>query len=355
MGLVMDGPNPAEPLSLTELVEPSRWQRLQDHFASVLGILIRTISPTHTLLVNPSWPSGLPIEPMIALLKIGEELDHLVPLHELPLDISSLTTSLGMTYAVVPLRATAEQLIAYFVIGPMIVGPREDELQFQQRVEAMGLEARALWPVLLSLKLYTFTSIRSALHLIEEVGTSVVQLAYQVKRLSTIMPEASRVDQAVVTYHRDRVLQALLDAATLATKADGGSVMVYDAEREALHITAAHGLSNTVVAQTRLKRGDGLAGLAVTEKSILVVDAQTTDDHLKARMHRPELVSSLVAPVMLDSAQEPIGVLNLRTTTPQKHFTREHVELLRRLLDLARTALSSFSVALQTPPTPRSS
>lgn len=343
----MDGSVSAAPLSLAELVEPSRWQRLQDHFASVLGVPIRTITARHELLVNPSWPAGLDADRVIGLLRMGEELDRLVPLQNLPRDISSLTTTLGVTYAVVPLRATAESIIAYFVIGPIVAGVREDELQFRQRVSAMGMDAQTLWPLMLSLKLYTFSSIRSALTLLEEVGTSIVQLAFQAKRLATILPAHSPADQAVVTYHTGHILHSLLEAATVATKADGGSVMVYDAKAEALKIIASQGLSEEVMLTTKVKPNEGLAGLAMERRAILLVDHQTTDEGITSRMSQPDLVSSLVAPLSPDAAQQPIGVLNLRTANPQRRFTKEHIELLRRLLDLAGVALGSLRAVFQ--------
>jgi GAF domain-containing protein len=245
----------------------------------------------------------------------------------------------------VPIRASAEQIAAYFLVGPMMVGQREDELQFTQRVSALGLDASALWSLILSLKLYTFVGIRSALNLMEEVGSSVVQLAYQAKQLAAILPATSQVDNAVIAYHTDRVLHALLEAATLATKAEGGSIMVYGPQRDAMQIKVAQGLSGGVLANTRVKRGEGLAGLAIAERSILLIDEQTASERIKHRMHRHELVSSLVAPLMPDANQEPIGVLSLRTTNPLQRFTPEHTELLRRLLDLALTALGSLRFA----------
>ena len=338
----MDGPVSAAPLSLAELVEPSRWQRLQDHFASVLGVPLRTITARHELLVNPSWPAGLDADRVIGLLHMGEELDRLVSLQDPPRDISSLTTTLGITYAVVPIRATAESIIAYFIVGPIVAGVREDELQFRQRMTAAGLDAQALWPLILSLKLYTFSSIRSALTLLEEVGTSIVQLAFQAKQLSNLLPAQSAADQAVVTYHTGHILQSLLDAATVATKADGGSVMVYDTKAQALKIVASQGLSDDVMLNTKVKPGEGLAGLAMERRDVLLVDDQAADEGIKQRMNRPELLSSLVAPLTPDAAQQPIGVLSLRTANPQRRFTAEHVELLRRLLDLAGVALGSL-------------
>ena len=342
----MDSPAAADVPSLLDLIEPHRWQRLQNHFTGVLGIAIRTIGPSRELLVTPSWPSTLTADQVVRLLKVGEELEQLLPLNDPPQATTSLTTTLGITYAIVPIRATAEHIIAYFVVGPMMVGTREDELQFRQRLSATGQDAQALWAVLLSLKLYTFAGIRSMLNLMEEVGTALAQLAYQAKQLPVILPSTSKVDQAVVAYYTDRVLHSLLEAATLATRADGGSVMLYDAKSDALEIKVAQGLSDAVIANTRLKRGEGIAGLAATERSILLVDQKTADPRVQRRMLRPEVSSSLVAPLAQDDTQEPIGILSLRTTSPQKQFTQEHVELLRRLLDIASIALHSLSLTL---------
>src|SRR3990167_5947296 len=343
----MDSPTAEDRPALTDLIDPKRWQRLQNHFTGVLGVAIRTIGPSRELLVTPSWPGTLTADQVVRLLKVGEELEDLLPRRDTPQTPTSLTTALGVTYAAIPIRAAADQVIAYFIVGPMVVGQREEELHFRERMTAAGAsDVQALWSVLLSLKLYTFSGIRSMLNLMEEVGTALAQLAYQAKQLPAILPSTSKVDQAVVAYYTDRVLHSLLEAATLATRADGGSVMLYDAKSDALEIKVAQGLSDAVIANTRLKRGEGIAGLAATERSILLVDQKTNDPRLQRRMLRPEVCSSLVAPLTQDETQEPIGILNLRNTTPQKQFTQEHVELLRRLLDIASIALRSLSFSL---------
>src|SRR3989338_421232 len=312
----MGSPSSENVPSLLELIDSRRWQRLQNHFTSVLGIAIRTVGPSRELLVTPSWPSTLTGEQVVKLLKVGEELQALLPREEPLQTTTSLTTALGVTYAAIPIRATAERVIAYFIVGPMIVGQREDELHFRDRLTAQGMDAQALWNLLLTLKLYTFSGIRSMLNLMEEVGTSLAQLAYQAKHLTAILPSTSKVDQAVVAYYTDRVLHSLLEAASLATRADGGSVMLYDPKSDTLEIKVAQCLSDSVIANTRLKRGEGIAGLAATERSILLLDQQTTDPRLTRRMLRPEVRASLVAPLAQDDTREPIGILNLRITSP---------------------------------------
>ena len=346
----MDSLRTTDTVRLTDLVEPPRWQRLQDHFSRVLGIPLRTVTPAHELLVNPSWPVGTDVERVVGLLRISEELAPLLPSQEPPRDVTSLTTDLGVTYAAVPVHATVDSIVAYVVVGPMMVGPREDEEAFRVRISARGLDAQALWSLLLSLKLYTFVGIRSALTLMEDVGSAIVQLSYQARQLESILPSVREVDQAVVASHVDRILRSLLETAVLMTKADGGSVMLLDPRTRLLRVNAAQGLSDAIVRQTHVRHGEGVAGLAMERRSILLLDRETADAELAARMKRPELASSLIAPLIPDFHQEPIGVLSLRTTNPVHRFTPEHIEVLRRLLDLTCMTLGKLQFALAQAP-----
>ena len=343
------GRTTADHPSLLELVDIARWQRLQDHFAHVLGIAIRTVTPSHELLVAPGWPPGLVAEHAVELLSIGHELDQLLPPHELPQETSSITTPLGITYAAVPIRATPGAVIAYFVVGPMAVGPRENRLEFRQRLSESGMDAQAVWNLILTLRPYTFSGIHSLLSLLEEVSGSLTQLAYQVSQLSAILPSAAKMDQAVVNFYTERVLHSLLEAATMATRAEGGSVMVYDEDGQTLKIKAARGLSDAVIAETRQAPGEGIAAIATQQRAILLIDEQTDDASLTPLMQRTELVSSLVAPLTLESGHRPMGVLSLRTADRERRFTSEHVEMLRRLLDLAGIALGNLRLALPKP------
>ena len=349
MGDLAAGGRPA----LLDLVELDRWQRLQDHFTSVLGLPIRTVAPNRTLLVTPSWPTALTPDRAVEMLHVGEELELLLPDRDIPQDITSLTTSQGVTYAAVPIRVTADQIVAYFIIGPMIVGLREEETDFRQRVGASVKDLQALWSLILSLRVYTFSGIRSVLKLMEEVGASMGQFAYQARQLGSVLPSTNKADLAVVTYYTERVLHSLLEAAALATKAEGGSVMLYDQQAGAFTIKASQGLSDDVVAQTRVKPGEGLAGLAAQERQILLVDPQTTDPRVKARMQRENVTSALVAPLVPDGSREAVGIVNLRTANAERPFTGEHVELLRRLIDLAAAALCNLrSTSSNTTPRP---
>ncbi len=332
--------------ALTACVEPDRWQRLQDHFAAVLGIPLRTVDAAHRLLVTASWPSGLPADRLVEALRIGEELDALIPPAAPPRDTVSHATALGVTYAMVPVRAAGERPLAYVVAGPLIVGPREQEMVFRRRIAAQGGDASTLWGFLLTLRVYTYAGLRSVLVLLEDVTSALVQYASQAQALSSMVSVPGRADQVLVRYYTDRILHALLEAAITTTRAEGGSVLTLDPQREVLEIKAAQGLHGTVVGGTRLAPGEGIAGLVLQEREIRVLDDATTDARYRSRMTRPELVSSLVAPLIPETGRRPIGVLCLRASQPGRRFTSEHVEAVNKLLTLADTALSGLRTTL---------
>lgn len=326
---------------MLELIESSLWQRLQDRFTHVFGVPIRTIHPTHQLLTQPSWPHGLDVDQLVHTLRVGEELDLLVPRGQTPTTPSTTTTSVGVTYAAVPIHLPPTLPFAYFILGPMIVGSREDVLQFSQRVSALGLDAQRVWTLLISLKLYTFAGIRSAINLIEEVIGSLLEVACQTHSLSSPRFLRGEGIEDADARRTESITSVLLETAMLATKAEGGSVMLYEPREDVLRLRAAHGLSETVVASTRLNRGEGLAWLAATRHEVLLVDREAHDAQVASRMRRPELASSLIAPLTLRAHAHPIGVLSLRTTNAFHRFTQDHVALVQRLAELAGLALSN--------------
>jgi len=330
------------------VLSSERWQRLQDHFARVLGIGLRTSTREKTLLCNPSWPSGFDSLLTTSLLALGEELDELLPLGVDPLrDIRTATTPLGVSFAAIPLRVAAEEVVAYFIVGPVILGKRDTSEEFRRRVTSAEEHPERLWSLLLTIRLYSFSGIRSVLRLLEEVGNALLELAEQARTLQLMIPEVPKIEQSMRDYYLERLLQSLLDVAASATDAEGGSVMLYDAKREALQIRAARGLPDDVIATTRLEPGEGLAGIAVADRVLLVLDEGTEDERLKARMTRTDLVSSLVAPIVPEASAEPIGVLNLRTTNPERRFSQEQIEIIRRLIHLASIALVGLQGAGQ--------
>lgn len=340
----MGSSDTAQGRAVLALIAALQWQRLQDHFANVLGVVLRTVSLSRQLLTTPSWPSGLDPERVIRALGVGEELEKLLSADNAPQVTTTLTfPPAGVTYAAVPLRPVGGRPVAYVVVGPAVVGRREDAEGFRKRIASLGRDPELLWSVLLSLKQYSFASFDSVLRLLEEVYEALLELSYQSQQLRAMVPQVPRIDQAIVRHYAERLWHSLLDVASSATRAEGGSVMVYDFLRGAYRISVAHGIPAELINDVEVRLGEGLAGLAAQRQQLLLLDDQVADPELKARMRRPDLVSSLIVPVQPESARYAMGILNLWTRNPTLRFTRDHTELMLKLTQLAQTALVSLS------------
>lgn len=330
----------------SELLGIERWQRLQTHFCRALGFPLRTLSPARTLLTEPSWPAGLDIQQVTEQFRLGEELADLLP-EEAPLKQTAVTSRpLGVSFAAIPMRATADRILAYLIVGPVVLGARERLEAFRRRVEAMGLNPEPIWSALLTIKLYSHSAFKSVLAFLEEAGNTLLELAFQSRQIKAIVPEAGRVDQLVLKHYAQRLCHSLLEVAATATRAEGGSVMLFEEASGAYRIAAAQGLTDELAQSTRLPVGQGIAGLAAERGQILLLDAQVQDPVLRERMQRPRLASSLVAPIMVESSRQvPLGVLNLRTTRSESPFTQKDADFVRKLMELAHTAFSGIAPA----------
>jgi GAF domain-containing protein len=138
--------------------------------------------------------------------------------------------------------------------------------------------------------------------------------------------------------------QSILEAALAAVPADGGSVMVYEPASEAYEVRAASGLREPwAIAAARRRLGEGIAGLAVAERRVLLLDDTCDDPRIQDRMARPDVVSSIVAPMAVGPSQPVLGVLNVRSHSPLRRFTKDHVAVITKFATLAAHALAAAS------------
>lgn len=294
---------------------PGAWQRLQDQLAAALGLPLRMVDDTRRLLTSPSWPVAVDADRVIQALHVGEELEGLLPAGGLPAHAVTCQTVWGATYAAIPWGRHPGGPRAFLVLGPLLVGPASE-------------------PALRALKTLSHAGISSLSALLEALGRTPPDVWHDPRQGLPHMPASP---QTVVA-------QSILEAALAAVPADGGSVMCYDAPSESFEICAAAGLRESwAIAAARRRLGEGIVGLAALERAVLLVDDQSDDPRIRERMARPDVVSSIVAPVSLGASQPALGVLNLRSQNPLRRFTKDHVAIIRKLLPLAAHALSAAS------------
>ncbi len=125
----------------------------------------------------------------------------------------------------------------------------------------------------------------------------------------------------------ERLAQLTLETVRHALAADRVSLMLLDEKQQELSISAAIGLSDKVVSTTRVKVGQGLAGLvAQRKKPILLSEQVENDPALQALLTQSDTGSAICVPLMIKD--RVLGVLNVSRPRGEASFRQDDVDLL---------------------------
>jgi signal transduction protein with GAF and PtsI domain len=127
------------------------------------------------------------------------------------------------------------------------------------------------------------------------------------------------------------VLQLILQRTMGAVHANIGSIMILDDESQFLRIAAAQGLDESVVRDTALPLGEGIAGkVAVTGEPVLVEDVESDPRFQKTNDPKYENASFISMP--LRAHWRILGVLNISKKGDGQTFTESDMKFLTTLL-----------------------
>jgi K+-sensing histidine kinase KdpD len=159
-------------------------------------------------------------------------------------------------------------------------------------------------------------------------------------RLKARLPILEISKALISEMNLERLAQLTLETARHALGAARGSLMLLDEERQELFISAALGLSDEVMATTRVKMGQGLAGLAAQmRKPILLSDQVENDPVIRASLTQSDTGSAICVPLMLKD--RVLGVLNVSRPLGADPFRQEDVDLLSILCGQIAVALEN--------------
>jgi signal transduction histidine kinase len=125
----------------------------------------------------------------------------------------------------------------------------------------------------------------------------------------------------------ERLVQLVLAMVQKTLGSEWVSLMLLDEERQELSISAALGLPDEVMTTTRVKVGQGLAGLAVQRREpILVSEQAETDPAIQSSLVRRAVGSTICVPLVLKD--RVLGVLNTSRPLGVAPFRQDDVDLL---------------------------
>jgi signal transduction histidine kinase len=142
----------------------------------------------------------------------------------------------------------------------------------------------------------------------------------------------------IANFDLPRLLDLIVTTAIEVTGADRGSVMLLDESEGTLTIKAAKGIDEDVVASTRIRLGEGIAGrVALTGEPLLLRRAED-QALLQPLRHRDGEISSAIA-VPLRIEERIVGALNVNESSRGAEFSEEDLRALSLFANQAALAL----------------
>ncbi len=331
-------------LGLRDLVTLEDWQKIQDLFSDVMGITLRTISLEGKPLSKTSQPTRLCSEILPKISQhsdfcgkflLSKDVKDTINIREK----TNFKCPSGLDVFVVPVKAVSDNIVAYMVVGPVILKSRKGKSEYAKDAEKLGVKLDDLMDALIEINVFTYNKIYSVTQLVQSTFSYMAQTGYHKKRLGKIAPEILEMDPLFSRYYEEKVLNALLNSCTLALDADSGSVMTLDKKTNKLHIKVAQKLDGDIVDNANMKVGEGIAGLAAATAQPIILPKDGDKNGRTEKMKRNYINSSMIIPFIKGDDLNVRGVINLNVIRKDKEFSDKDIALVKELTNLASIAL----------------
>ena len=334
----------------SELIERDKWSDILQRFIEVLRINIVIVDFEGNILLHPAsdrYGSKLLANSMLGLDFSNKPNNTLAKFkrHGSYLEFES---ELDLRYFAIPLTIETDEILAYMIVGPVILNRRLEDFDYEAMCKTLKLNFHDIKDLINEIRVLSFVTMKSILDLLSEVSRYNVQLIFEKQKLhkmrfqKEILPKdlSDAAQDIFSTICLDELLVTLLDVALDMAKAECGSIMVLDKEANELVIKVSRGIEKDVVINTRLKVGEGIAGLAVQEKTPYLLMGKQGENRIKHLLKRPEIKHALIMP--LGTEKTIFGVLNLHTKKSQTAITPDTMELIGNLVKITSAAIQSI-------------
>lgn len=253
------------------------------------------------------------------------------------------TSHLNLHQFAIPIDINGEGgPLGYMIAGPVILNKRLENSEYEALTRGLDIPSRDLINEINGLRVVSNVMMNSILDLLYEIVKNNIELScvkseiYKKEGGKEGFPEKIReaANDLYSTVCLDELLVTLLDLALKMTNTEYGSIMIVDQEKQGdLTIKVSRGLKEEWVKNTRVRIGQGIAGLAAKEHKPFVIHGQQGgDNRIKPFLQRPEIQHSLVMPLMVK--RRIFGVLNLHTREPHCNIENniENLQYLSNLL-----------------------
>ena len=162
-------------------------------------------------------------------------------------------------------------------------------------------------------------------------------------RLKTLLPLYHLSERFIFSQSRQEILEALVETVERKMDVPRVSVMLYNEEEDRLKIVAARGISEKVIAETRIRAGEKISGRVFQRGEPVILNGGPEDNPATAAfMKAKDIVAAISFP--LKARDRTLGVLNISKIREGNLFCRADIETVSIICRQAVMGLENFRI-----------
>lgn len=304
-----------------EVINKEKWWDMLSRFIDVLRINIFVVSSQGLVILPPEegrYGGRLLTDKALKFDLINDSIDIEKQFEPHGVFFESCNRY-NLSCFAIPIRVEGGQVVAYMIVGPVILNKRLSGSDYEEMAEERGCNKGELLSELGGIRVASNVMINSILDLLSEIVRDNVELSLKKRELNQVKADSEGGDaeyaetakEIYSTVYLDGLLATLLDVALKMTNAECGSIMVQDVKQNELTIKVSRGLDARAIQKSKVKLGEGVAGIAAQDNTSFIIRGTEGDNRIKKYLKRPDIKEALVMP--LSNSERVFGVLNLHT------------------------------------------
>lgn len=333
---------------ITQFLDLKEWNKIQDLFSEVIGVSIYTVDKEGNLLTRPSRISHLCDELRTSSLFCVKKCIECVQSNiETFLETQKvdIPCQCGFHNFIIPIVIDETEIVGFLIAGPVILGGRKKKEEYVELCRQIGIDLDLYFDSLHDIKEFSYKSVNSVVNLLSDAVNYMMKLGYQRVKIEAWLPGflnlAPANNRAYSQLYLNKLLNSLLDIAIELTRAHSGSVMICDHVRGTCHVKVSRGLKIDF-GQYDKRSALRIADIVVYEKRGYLINESLENNQIKAHLKRPEIKSSIVVPIRIDT--RVFGAFSVNSHSDTVRFNKRTLAILNQLGDLTGVALTQFNV-----------
>ena len=313
---------------LSELVEVSVLQEIQDKFASALDIPVIIVDAKGNILTEPSGLSSFC--KIIRKTEKGEQkcrkfIKDIVHITDVKQVSKIFFCEAGLGHFAAPIISRNLYLGAIVIEGTQVFTAVSKE-KIEGLTQELGIDVTYLSRAVEGIRIFPESKVYMAGELLISIANTIASLCTERYQLSNKVAELSTMSTIgkfiTSTLDTEKLLNSILYTAMSVLDADGGIISMVETATGRLKTRVAYGTGGKMVIGTKRRMGESISAIVAAEKYPLLV-REGSDDTLSEILKKEKITSLICIP--LESRGELIGVFNLNRTN-ERIFSQEDLD-----------------------------